>query len=71
VISGTVAVAPRLADVVLDSSELSAAWDTFATTDCYEQLCERRLQAKPPINALSSRPNYRSRFDTAKNQSRR
>ena len=55
VISGADAVAVRLADVVLDSSELPAAWDAFTTTDGYEQLREWRLLAKPPVSALAAR----------------
>ena len=55
VISGADAVAARLADIVLDSSELPAAWDAFTTTDGYEQLRERRLQAERPVSALAAR----------------
>ena len=62
VISGADAVAARLADVVLNSSELPAVWDAFTTADGYEQLRERRLQAKPPVSALAARRADIDRF---------
>jgi enoyl-CoA hydratase len=55
VISGADAVAARLADGVLDSSELPAAWDALTAAGGYEQLRERLRQAEPPVSALATR----------------
>lgn len=55
VIGGGDAVAARLADGVLPSEELLAAWDSLADSGGFEALRERLRQAAPPASQLSAR----------------
>jgi enoyl-CoA hydratase/carnithine racemase len=62
VIGGADAVAVRLADGVLDSSEMPAAWDALADSGGFEQLRERLRQAPAPASALAARRADIDRF---------
>jgi enoyl-CoA hydratase/carnithine racemase len=53
-IGGADAVAARLADGVLHSSELSAAWDALAHSSGFEQLRERLRQVQAPASTLAA-----------------
>lgn len=62
VISGADAVAARLADGVLDSSELPEAWDALADAEGYGQLRDRLRHAPAPASALAARRADIDRF---------
>lgn len=62
VISGADAVLARLADGVLPSEELQAAWESLGDSGGFEGLRERLRQAPPPASALGARRADIDRF---------
>lgn len=55
VIAGADAVAARLADGVLPSEELPSVWESLATGEGFQRLCERLRHATPPASDLAAR----------------
>lgn len=62
VISGADAVLARLADGVLPSEELQAAWESLGDSGGFEGLRERLRQAPPPASPLGARRADIDRF---------
>jgi len=62
VVGGADAVAARLADGVLASSELPAVWDSLADADGFGRVRESIRRAPPPDSALAARRPDIDRF---------